>query len=440
VPRDAAPRDRKTISYAGAAARALGSLRPWWALIVLAVLVLGSAPFARPPIRDAVTLGQVNEAALRLPAAYVVLAPLSNVLDALTLLSVRQHIAFVLTLALGYALWWWWRGRIVPPTVATPSRRAARIAARLGLALLALVAIYAGGALLPRPMAAIEAGPGIVAIDFHAHTKYSHDGRPDWAPEDVRDWHRDAGYAAVYVTDHRSFEGAHDGWANNPPFAGQGVSLFPGIELVWKGEHVNLLDADRKYRGLWTETLRDVDEDALRLASAVVGNEPVLLETLPGDLGQMIPARGPGTAGVRAVELLDGAPRGLGQGRRERARIVRLADSLGLALVAGSNHHGWGHTASGWTLMYLPGWRGVTPEALMLAIEASIRRGGRGTTKVVERYVADTESGIALPLTTPLVAWGMLRSLSAEERVAWLAWGLALFLLSRLGVLRRRGA
>ncbi|MEA2438781.1 MAG: hypothetical protein QOH76_205, partial [Thermoleophilaceae bacterium] len=204
MPRDAAPRDRKTISYAGAAARALGSLRPWWALIVLAVLVLGSAPFARPPIRDAVTLGQVNEAALRLPAAYVVLAPLSNVLDALTLLSVRQHIAFVLTLALGYALWWWWRGRIVPPTVATPSRRAARIAARLGLALLALVAIYAGGALLPRPMAAIEAGPGIVAIDFHAHTKYSHDGRPDWAPEDVRDWHRDAGYAAVYVTDHRS--------------------------------------------------------------------------------------------------------------------------------------------------------------------------------------------------------------------------------------------
>jgi hypothetical protein len=58
---------------------------------------------------------------------------------------------------------------------------------------------------------------------------------------------------------------------------------------------------------------------------------------------------------------------------------------------------------------------------------------------VVERYVADTETGVALPLTVPLVAWGMLRTLSWEERIAWLAWGLALALLSRLKV-RRRGA
>jgi hypothetical protein len=314
----------------------------------------------------------------------------------------------------------------------------ARIVARLGLALLALLTVYVGGALLPRPMAALEVGPDIAAIDFHAHTKYSHDGRPDWTPDDVRDWHRDAGFGAVYVTDHRTFEGARDGWANNPELAGQDVSLLPGIEVVWKGEHVNVLDADRMYRGLFNETLRDIDEQALRLASGVVGNEPVLIETLPGDLSKMIPARGPGTAGVRAIELIDGAPRGLGQVRREHARIIALADSFDLALVAGSNHHGWGHTAAGWTLMYLPGWRGVTPERLMYGIETSIRRGGRRTTKVVERYVADTESGIALPLTVPLVTWGMLRTLSTEERVAWLAWGLALSLLARMKVPRRR--
>jgi len=439
VTRAAASRHRKFSTYAAGAASRLRPLRSWWPLLTLVALLLASAPFAISPVRDATTLGPVNEATLRRPASYVLLAPLSNVLDLLTLLSVRQHVALLLTLCLAYALWWWWRGRVLPATVA-PTRRAVRLVARLGLAVLAVLAVYFAGALLPRPMAALEVGPAILAVDFHAHTKYSHDGRPDWTPEDVRTWHRDAGYGAVYITDHRTFEGARDGWANNPDLAGQGVTLLPGIEVVWKGEHVIVLDADKMYRGIFNATLRDIDEDALRLASAVVGNEPVLIETLPGDLSKMIPAKGPGTAGMSAIELIDGAPRGLGQVRRERGRIIKLADSLDLALVAGSNNHGWGRTAAGWTLMYLPGWRGATPEQLTLAIERSIRLGGSGTTKVVERYVADTETGVALPLTAPLVTWGMLRTLSMEERAAWLAWGLALYFLWQLRMLRRRGA
>ncbi|HET9013390.1 MAG TPA: hypothetical protein VFN38_16315, partial [Gemmatimonadaceae bacterium] len=325
MPRDAAPRARTIRTVADSSLGRLRPLRPWWSLLALAILILGSAPFAIPPIRDAITLDQVAEATLRRPAGYLVMAPVSDVLDLLTLLSVRQHVALLLTLLLAYLLWWGLRGRVMPPSV-SPARRAARVAARIGLAVLALVAVYFGGALLPRPMAALEVGPEIVAIDFHAHTRYSHDGRPDWTPEDVRDWHRDAGFAAAYVSDHRTFEGARDGWSNNPVLAGQGVSLLPAIEVVWKGEHVNVLDADRMYRGIFNATLRDIDEDALRLASAVPGNEPVLIETLPGDLSRMIPATGPRTAGVRALELIDGAPRGLGQGRRERMRLIKLAD------------------------------------------------------------------------------------------------------------------
>ena len=410
----------------------LRPLRPWWALL----LVLGSALLARSPIRDAATLADVGEGALVRPAGYVLLAPASNVLDLLTLLSVRQHIALLLTLVLGYLVWWWRFGRALPATMRAP-RRAARLAARIGLAVLAVVAVYAGGALLPRPMAALATGADVLALDVHAHTRFSHDGRPDWTPEDVRAWHRGAGFGAVYVSDHRTFEGARDGWANNPVLAGQDVVLLPAIEAVWKGEHVNVLDADRMYRGIFNATLREIDEDALRLASALTGHEPVIIETLPGDFSRIIPAGGPGSAGVRAIEIVDGAPRGLGQVRRERARIVHFADSLNLALVAGSNHHGWGRTAAAWTLLYLPGWRGVTPERLTAAIETEIRQGRRASTKVVERYVADTETGIALPLTAPLVAWGMLRTLAWEERFAWLAWGVALALLARLRLRRR---
>jgi hypothetical protein len=409
----------------------LRRLRPFWPLIVVLVLVLGSAPFARPAIQDAATFGAIPDVSLRRPPAYVLLAPVSDLLDLLTLLSVRQHVALLVTLLLGYVAWWVVRGRRLLAS-ATPRRRAAQVAARVGLALLALLSVYAAGVLMPRPMAALDAPPALLVVDFHAHTRYSHDGRPDWTPEDLRAWHRDGGFGAAYVTDHRTFEGAQGGWANNPPLAGEGVTLLPAIEVVWRGEHVNVLDAERMYRGLLDPALRDIDESNLELVSTIAGSEPVLVETIPGDLSKMIPATGPGTAGVRAIELVDGAPRGLSQSRRDRLRILTLADSLNLTLVAGSDHHGWGHTVAGWTLMYLPGWRGVPPTRLATVIPTVIRQGGSRATKVAERYVAETEHGIALPFTAPLVVWGMMRTLSGDERVAWIAWVLALALLARL--------
>jgi predicted metal-dependent phosphoesterase TrpH len=405
--------------------------RPYWGLLAVGVLVLASAAFATDPLRDAVTGATIPEASMRRSIGYVLLAPVSDVLDLITLLSVRQHVTVLLTLALGYAIWWWARGHRIPATV-RPGRRAARIAARIGLALLAVIALYAAAILLPRPMASLETAPSVVAVDFHSHTNYSYDARPDWTVEDNRKWHRDAGFGAAFVTDHRTFDGAHDAWANNPAIVGEDVALLPGIEVSWKGEHVNVLDADRKYRGILTPTLRDIDDDALTLASAIRGNEPVIIETLPGDLSKMIPANGPGTAGVRAVEIVDGAPRGLGQTRRERARIVHLADSLDLALVAGSDHHGWGHTATAWTLLFVPQWRSASPAQLTDAITTILRRGARQSTRVVERYVVDTETGVKLPFTLPLVVWGMLRTLSTDERVSWVLWAVALTIGLRL--------
>jgi hypothetical protein len=38
----------------------------------------------------------------------------------------------------------------------------------------------------------------------------------------------------------------------------------------------------------------------------------------------------------------------------------------------------------------------------------------------------------------PLVAWGMFRTLSLDERVVWLAWVAALSLLVRVPWMRRR--
>jgi len=434
VPRSKSSAPRPPVSASGR--RIVALLRDYWWALSIVLLVAVSALFPVSPVRDAVTGLPLTEASLRLPPGYVLLAPLSALLDTLTLLSLRQHVALLVTLLLIFLAWWALRGHVVPEGL-SGRRRLVRRAARVALALVGLLAAYACAILLPRPMAALEVDTNIVTVDFHAHTRYSHDGRWNWSPEDVRAWHRDAGYAVAYISDHRTFEGARDGWANNPALAGEGTSLLPAIEVVWKGEHVNVLDADRVYQGLFTSTLRDVDEDALRLASGIPGREPVVIETLPGDLAKMIPARGTGTAGVRAIELIDGAPKGLGQTRRERARIIHLADSLNLTLVSGSDSHGWGHVAQGWTLFSIENWRAASPEALDDALSRAIRGAGFGATRVVERWIPDTDTGVALPLTVPLVLWGMLRTLSAGERVLWLMWTLVAVALFRLRQQRR---
>src|SRR5436190_2759561 len=113
VPRDAAPRDESS-------PRRFDRLRrlPWLPLLIVALIVL-SAPFAIDPIRDAASGGPISEATLRRSGGYLLLAPISAVLDTLTLLSSRQHAALILTLVLAWALWWWWTRRevdlAVPP-------------------------------------------------------------------------------------------------------------------------------------------------------------------------------------------------------------------------------------------------------------------------------------------------------------------------------------
>ncbi|MDQ3995662.1 MAG: hypothetical protein M3303_01450, partial [Gemmatimonadota bacterium] len=406
-----------------------------WVAAATTVLVLASAAVGVSPIRDAATLEPMPESGLSYSPAYLAGAPFFDTLDTLSLLTVAQHVAVLVTLILGYAAWrvWHrWRKGATSSKDGTVDRATPRAVLRevafAGLALLALVTVYGIGAIVPRPMAALSVrNLNVLAVDVHSHTKYSHDGRPGWEAEDVRAWHAASGYDAAYVTDHRSYRGAEEGVAANPSVAGQGTVLLSGLEVVYGGERVNVLSAGRVYRGLTTDNLWDIDTIALALASLVTPREPVIVQTIPARLDRMRPAEGPGAPGARAIEIVDGAPRGLSQTRRERRRIIHLADSLNLALVAGSNNHGWGRTAPGWTLFHIPGWRGLAPDDLANRIESAIRRDGRQATRVVERRVAEPDgSPIRLALTVPIVTWRMLTTLSTDQRVMWVVWACVL--------------
>jgi predicted metal-dependent phosphoesterase TrpH len=393
--------------------------------IVITLLVLASAAVAVDPIWDAATLDAIGEARLDFTAGYLSIAPISSVLDTLTLLTVGQHIAILLSVIVLFAAN---RVRLARRRDVVLWRE---LLAAAGLLAVFLV-VYGSVAIMPRPMAQLVTSDAtIITLDFHSHTKYSHDGRGGWNEEDVRAWHRAAGFDAVYITDHATFEGAERGIAGNSGQAGEGTIVLQGLEAVDRGEHVNILSAGRRYKGLTTLDLRDVDDQALALADLIRGTSPILIETIPGNLSKLSSTAPNVAPSVDAIEIVDGSPRGLSQARRERARIVRLADSLNLALVTGSDNHGWGRAAPGWTMLRIPGWRGMPTDSLSRRIEEILRIGRRQATRVIERRIADGTSPIALVFALPAVAWRMFTTLGADERVMWLVWAWGIVAITR---------
>src|SRR5262245_16567187 len=252
-----------------------------WVPVAITLLVLLSAAFAVNPIRDAVTRGYVDEARLDVSPAYLAIAPISNVLDTLTLLTVAQHISVILWAIGVFAL-----VRVLRARKRSTTIRRETVASLFFL--LALVLTYTVGALMPRPMAQLAVSDlNVLTVDFHAHTKYSHDGRAGWTEDDVRNWFHGAGFDVVYVTDHRTYEGAERGIASNPGLAGEGTMIVQGLEAFYRGEHVNVLSAGRRFKGLTTPDMKDIDNQSIALASLLTNASPILIETVPANLAKV---------------------------------------------------------------------------------------------------------------------------------------------------------
>lgn len=394
-----------------------GRRRPGSALIATlasSAVIATTAAFGQAPLR-ATTGTAAMAGELRLPPGYLALAPICHVFDAFTLFSLSQHAAilawvFVLVLA-----WRVRRNRRFARPVSR-ARRCGREALALGGTLAAVVTFYAVGALLPRPSAFLALGDADeLAVDVHSHTSASHDGRASFDAEANRRWHAAAGFQVAYVTDHRSYDGASAGLRGNPATASAGVVLLPGIESRYGGQHVNVLGAmasdsiDRRGR---------LDVERLTSRASVTGQTPfIALLTAPARLDR-IPPELP----FNAVELADGAPRGLAFTREHGATLRSLAAAHGAAALAGSNNHGWGSTATAWTVMRVPGWRTMPPAILDTAIRSAMARNDPGI-RIVERRTPPPPTGLATWVATPaLVAWQIAIEMPAAERWAWLAW------------------
>jgi len=389
-----------------------------------------TAVFSLSPLVDVNDHGAAATESLGTSLAYDIVAPFSNILDALTLLTPAQYWAtFALCAVVALGLWTRTRGRLragvvpcgLPRTVLCFCGGAVAIA---GIMLIAI-----------RPMASLAlADPDLIAVDFHSHTDASHDGRAGFDPERNREWHSSSGFNAVYVTDHRTFEGALSGAALNPERAGERTVLLPGVELRDGDQHPILIGVDpRRMR------ITSPDWEGAAVEADGGPAPPVLLLSLPGNIGRIPASETDGPVRIAGIEAVDGSPRGMAQSARDQNAVIALAKERHLALVSASDNHGWGRTAPAWSVLRIPGWRDMTPSELDVAIRLTIISQGPRAVKVIARRTASPpRNRLEIAAGGVVVALVMMRTMNLSDRLSWMAWSWGLCFLS-LRSARRNG-
>lgn len=399
----------------------------WPLFITLAVSV--TAVFSLTPLVDVASQAAPVRASLGTSLAYDLIAPISNILDALTLLTPAQ---FESTFGLFAFLF----VAILVSGARTRKRSRVLDIARKGVGFFGgVVAVIGVMVVAPRPMASIKlADPDLIAVDFHSHTSASHDGRPGFDSEMNREWHRSAGFGAAYVTDHRTLYGALEGGEQNPVTAGAGTVLLPGVELHDLGEHPVLIGIDPRRMKI---TSPDWQGAAVKADGGPV--PPILVLTMPGSITAIPQIEYKGEIRLAAIEASDGSPRGMAQIAHDRPAIVALSRKMGLSLVSGSDNHGWGRTAAAWSVLRIPGWRAMQPAALDIAIRRTVLdRAPTSVSVIARRTAAVGTSRVEQAVEGFAVAAMMLRTMNLRDRFSWLLWSWGFGIASVTGSTRRR--
>jgi hypothetical protein len=366
-------------------------LRRYPFTIALIVLVLASARSPLPPIVDAVT-GAPADAELARPLTYVLAAPLSNVLDALTFLSLDRARVLIGTWLVALVLW----GALRRGSV---WRRIVR--AIVGP--LVLVGLAAAAVLLPRPVPRllVPDPTATTIIDYHAHTAASHDGRRGWTAGDLARWHAAQGFDASYVTDHNVLL-----TDDTPGMADATIPLLPGVEWSVYGQHVLALGEDvpinRDRYNNNTPGMLGVFAELHRHRAVAIASIPEYWLNHWNDLDAFV------KAGVDGFEIMNCAPKAIGFPKAARARVAELAKKKNLLLVGGSDNHGWGKVTCVWNLTWA-GARGLTAN------------------RVLARPVAFLQGESPAWTAAFSQPWLMLRTLNGSERTSWITWILLVF-------------
>jgi hypothetical protein len=257
--------------------------------------------------------------------------------------------------------------------------------------------------LLPRPVPRLttegivgSGGGGGTVIDYHAHTKASHDGRPGWTLAKLAEWHERQGFEASYVTDHNV---VYDG--SLPVPEGTSISLLPGVEWSVHQQHIVAIGP---VEPLPRDSFQGSTARMIRIFAAIERQGGLSIASLPeywryhwDDLRAFV------VAGVDGFEIVNCAPKALEFPSELRRQVLTLAGSHNLMVVGASDNHGWGQVTCVWNIS-LPGAQGFH------------------TNRVFARPLALVQGDWQPWSAAVTQPWFLLRSLSWSERASWLTW------------------
>lgn len=350
--------------------------------VALGLVVLAAAFVSLPGVVDVLTGAPPGDADLVRPATYILLAPLSNTLDALTFLSLDRAKAFLVTWVVLLAGW---------GAVRRGSGRRRVVRAILGA--LVPVVFAVGAVLLPRPVPRLlTREPGVSVLDFHSHTEASHDGRHGWTLDRVAAWHAAQGFQAAYITDHNK---------PSPGSTDAVIPLLPGAEWSVYRQHIvalgdsaplDLAPYSRDTPGMLGLFAMLHTQGAL-----AIGSLPEYWVNHREDLEQFV------TAGVDGFEIVNCAPKALAFRSSARGDVIDLARRHDLLVTGASDNHGWGRVTCVWNLSFAGAH-------------------GFASNHVVARPLALRQGDLPAASAGWSQFWLMFRTISWPERISWLTW------------------
>jgi hypothetical protein len=328
------------------------------------------------------------------------------------MLSMTRLRGFLIGVAMLYVLW------RVGRLVAGRHFSARRVLGELGFLLVSialLLCFLLVGALWHRPMISLSGVPtNQRVVDFHTHTAFSHDvGGTLMRGFDVPanlEWHRRAGFDAVFVTDHNTIEGVK-GSREYP-------GLCPGVEVsAWKAHIVLLGDTLPVNRDPYSRSLPGLLEllstSETTFGALTVASLPEYRRNHWNRLDTLI------TAGLDGFEIVNASPKANEITRQERNRVVELARANNLFVVGVSDSHGWGATSMVWNLVEVA--PGAQDQEICRSILAQLR-GGFPAVRVLERHRLRPDDHWPSWLTPVGVVWATWRSMGLPLATSWLAW------------------
>ncbi|MFA6091882.1 MAG: hypothetical protein WCU88_07995 [Elusimicrobiota bacterium] len=370
------------------------------------------------PLVDAAGRAPVLDLRLEFPPGHLLFTPFSVLADTLSCGGLRTSIAFLAWLLFGY-----WPLRLLLRSKAeeNPSGRSGLKEARLySFYIAGLCAFLVWAFLLPRPMARLcSASADDLIFDIHSHTSRSWDGRRSFTPAANIAWHEQAGFSAGFVTDHNRWDGSEQAQALSSA-AGGYRSLFGG-ELSLHGAHVVVLGP----RGPFD--IRPYEQGEAGLFRLLKECGPVhgalCVLSLPEYRRNWWPRREElARAGAPGFEIVNATPKGMDFSVNDQREIAELCRRQGLPMLGATDNHGWTRAAAVWNVMPLPGHTRMEPKELEKAVLERLRVPGASGTRVIERFLPESEGRLSLFFYAPRALWTQLRSLTALQAVILLLW------------------